>query len=238
MLENAVSAFFTKHAERASVYVNQHLRDPDDPSGLILDSDISSTADLLDRMRFSSLILEGGTIRRCSTQELNTSVSAFLDLRPDGYAVHQKSKRLAILEFTRAMDSSDDWELQKDAEKRKRYDPVLEFFNSLPYRQGWSLLQFNFTVGVRVSISTEDRTDPLSFVSMMKTWGISSLVNLEKIRKRVAKRTFEAHDLMLRSYYAVKFSSSTSVDFSRLLGNSSSIDMYNNDVGKESAQNS
>ena len=38
--------------------------------------------------------------------------------------------------------------------------------------------------------------------------------------KRVAKRTFEAHDLMLRSYYAVKFSSSTSVDFSRLLGNS------------------
>jgi hypothetical protein len=74
VLENAVSAFFTKHAERASVYVNQHLRDPDDPSGLILDSDISSTADLLDRMRFSSLILEGGTIRRCSTQELNTSL--------------------------------------------------------------------------------------------------------------------------------------------------------------------
>jgi hypothetical protein len=41
-----------------------------------------------------------------------------------------------------------------------------------------------------------------------------------KIRKRVAKRTFEAHDLMLRSYYAVKFSSSSSVDFSRILGNS------------------
>jgi hypothetical protein len=50
-------------------------------------------------------------------------VSAFLDLRPDGYAVHQKSKRLAILEFTRAMDSSEDWELKKDAEKRKRYAP-------------------------------------------------------------------------------------------------------------------
>ena len=70
-----------------------------------------------------------GTIRRCSTQELHTSVSAFLDLRPDGYAVHKKSKRLAILEFTRAMDSSDDLELQKDTEKRKRYDPVLEFFS-------------------------------------------------------------------------------------------------------------
>ena len=218
VLENAVSAFFTKRAERASAYVNQYLRDPDDPSGLLLD--ISSTADLLDRLRFSSLILEEGTIRRCSTHELHTSVSAFLDLRPDGYAVHKKSKRLAILEFTRAMDSSDDWELQKDAEKRKRYAPVLEFFNSLPDRQGWSLIQFNFTVGVRGSISTEDRTDPLSFVSTLKALGISSQANLEKIRKRVAKRTFEAHDLMLRSYYAVKFSSSTSVDLSRLLGNS------------------
>jgi len=57
-------------------------------------------------------------------------------------------------------------------------------------------------------------TDPLSFVSTLKSLGISSRVNLEKIRKRVAKRTFEAHDLMLRSYYAVKFSSSSSVDFS------------------------
>ncbi len=66
---------------------------------------------------------------------------------------------------------------------------MLEFFNSLPDRQGWSLLQFNFTVGVRGSISTEDRTDPLSFVSTLKALGISSQVNLEKIRKRVAKRT-------------------------------------------------
>jgi hypothetical protein len=43
-----------------------------------------------------------------------------------------KSKRVAILEFTRAMDSSADWETKKDAEKRARYAPVLDFFNSLP----------------------------------------------------------------------------------------------------------
>ena len=137
--------FFTKRAERASAYVNQHHRAPDDSSVLILDT--SNTTDLIDRLRFSSLILEGDKIHRCSTQELRTSVSAFLDLRPDGYAVHKKSKRLAILEFTRAMDSSEDWELKKDAEKWNRCAPVLEFFNSLPDRQGWSLLQFNFTAG-------------------------------------------------------------------------------------------
>ena len=55
-LENAVSAFFTKRAERASAYVNQHLIDPDDSSALILDT--SNTTDLLDRLRFSSLTLE------------------------------------------------------------------------------------------------------------------------------------------------------------------------------------
>jgi hypothetical protein len=62
VLEKAVSAFFTKRAERASAYVSQHLRDPDDPSALILDT--SSTTDLLDRLRFSLLILEGDKIRK------------------------------------------------------------------------------------------------------------------------------------------------------------------------------
>ena len=42
-------------------------------------------------------------------------------LRPDGYAIHQKSKRLAILEFTIAMDSSEDLEDKRDAENRARF---------------------------------------------------------------------------------------------------------------------
>jgi hypothetical protein len=118
------------------------------------------------------------------------------------------------------MDSSEDWEEKKDAEKRSRYAPVLEFFNSLPERQGWTMIRFNFTVGVQESISNVDRTEPLSFMSTLKALGITSQVNLEKIRKVVAKRTFEAHDLMLCSYYAMKFSSSSQVDFSRLVGSS------------------
>ena len=50
------------------------------------------------------------------------SVSAFLDLRPDDYGIHQKSM----------------------AKKGERYFPVLEFFNSLQECQGWTLLQVNF----------------------------------------------------------------------------------------------
>ena len=115
------------------------------------------------------------------------------------------------------MDSSADWETKKDAEKRARYAPVLDFFNSLPENRGWTLLQFNFTVGVRGSISNVDRTEPLSFLSTLKALGITSRANLEKIRKVTAKRAFEAHDLLLRSYYATK--SAPQTDFSGIVGN-------------------
>ena len=46
VLDNAVSAFFTKRAERASAYVNQHLRDPNDPSGLLLEAKTRSPGGL------------------------------------------------------------------------------------------------------------------------------------------------------------------------------------------------
>ncbi len=121
----------------------RHLQDPTDPTSLALDTE--SHADFLAQLRFSTHTLTDNQVGRLSDQELQTSVSAFLDLRRDGFALHQKSKRVAILEFTRAMDSSVDWEAKKDAEKRARYAPVLDFFNSLPENLGWTLMQFNFT---------------------------------------------------------------------------------------------
>ena len=91
--------------------------DPTDPTSLALDAE--SHADFLSRLRFSTHTLTDNRVRRLGDQELQNS--AFLDLRPDGFTFHQKSKRVAILEFTRsiaAMDSSADWETKKDAEKR------------------------------------------------------------------------------------------------------------------------
>jgi hypothetical protein len=63
-------------------------------------------------------LMDEQKIRPLTAQELQANVSGFLDLRPDRYALHHLSKHLAILEFTRAMDSSEDWEEKKDAEKR------------------------------------------------------------------------------------------------------------------------
>ena len=216
-LEDKILAFFTQPATLALSHVG-HPQDPTDPTSLALDAE--SHADFHAKLRFSTHTLTDNQVRRLSDQEVQTSVSAFLDLRPDGFALHQprKSKRVAILEFTRAMDSSADWETKKDAEKRARYAPVLDFFNSLPESQGWTLLQFNFTVGVRGSISNVDRTEPLSFLSTLRALGITSRANLEKIRKVTAKRAFEAHDLLLRSYYAAK-SSPPRTDFSGIMGN-------------------
>ena len=62
-----------------------------------------------------------------------------------------------------------------------------------------------------------DRTEPLSFLSTLRALGITSKANLEKIRKVTAKRAFEAHDLLLRSYYAAK-SSPSRTDFSDIAG--------------------
>jgi len=214
-LEDKILTFFTQRATLALAKV-RHLRDPTDPTSLALDTE--SHADFLAQLRFSTHTLTDNQVRRLSDQELQTSLSAFLDLRPDGFAVHQKSKRVAILEFTRAMDSSVDWEEKKDAEKRARYAPVLDFFNSLSENLGWKLMQFNFTVGVRGSISNVDRTEPLSFLSALRALGITSKTNLEKIRKVTAKRAFEAHDLLLRSYYAAK-SNPSRTDFSDIVGN-------------------
>ena len=102
------TALALSHA-RHSAYVT-------DPSLFVLEP--GSRADLHARLCFSTFTMDEQKIRPLTAQELQANVSGFLDLRPDRYALHHKSKHLAILEFTRAMDSSEDWEEKKDAEKR------------------------------------------------------------------------------------------------------------------------
>jgi len=134
-LESKILEFFAQRTASALSYAS-HFTDDTDSSFLVLEPD--SQADLLTRLSFSTYTLTEHKIRPLKDQEFQITVSSFLDLRPDGYAIHQKSEHLAMLEFTRAMDSSEDWEEKKDAEKRSRYAPVLEFFNSLRERQGWT----------------------------------------------------------------------------------------------------
>jgi len=46
-------------------------------------------------------------------------VQAFLNLRPDGFALiaNLKKQEIALRKFTRAMDTDAQWEVNKDAEE-------------------------------------------------------------------------------------------------------------------------
>ena len=85
-------------------------------------------------------------------QGLNPSaqdVADFLKKRPDGVAFRRPvgaQKQLRILEFTRASDTSDDWQEKKEVEKNLRYCQHVKFISELT---SWQVEQINFTVGIR-----------------------------------------------------------------------------------------
>ena len=99
-------------------------------------------------LKHSTLKLVSGKLVPKSDNELTLVADSFIDLRPDGYAVNDEKRIVSLLEFTRAMDTDDLWEARKDHEKRVRYAPALAFFDHLPNKDGWSMRQNNFTVGV------------------------------------------------------------------------------------------
>ena len=113
------SQFQTKYA---------HLADKEDPSVLNVQEPYSS--EMLAMLRFTSLQMDGSVLRQKNQRETDDTVKAFLQLRPDRYAINPKSKQIFLLEFTRAMDTDPHWEVYKDAEKSRRYTPVLDFFNA------------------------------------------------------------------------------------------------------------
>lgn len=71
--------------------------------------------------------------------------------RPDGFAISWSQRKVYILEFTRAYDSSEDWAEVTDERKRRRYAPLQEKMGRhLPFP--WQVDTLLFTVGVRGSL--------------------------------------------------------------------------------------
>ena len=80
----------------------------------------------------------------------NTDIDTFIARRPDGLAFDKEKKLCELLEFTRAMDTNEDWAEKKEREKNERYGPLIGFINHLSNREksGWKASQTNFTTGV------------------------------------------------------------------------------------------
>ena len=136
-------------------------------------------------------------------QGLNPSaqdVADFLKKRPDGVAFRRPvgaQKQLRILEFTRASDTSDDWQEKKEVEKNLRYCQHVKFISELT---SWHVEQINFTVGIRGQLQST------SFKRRLLSLGVETDKAQESIRKLTVRRTLEAHELMLRCYFSAKYS--------------------------------
>jgi len=86
----------------------------------------------------------------------DTDIDIFIARRPDGLAFDKVKKICVFLEYTRAMDTNEDWAEKKVQEKNDRYCSHLGFINHLSYweKSGWKASQTNFTTGVRGSLHT------------------------------------------------------------------------------------
>ena len=106
---------------------------------------------------------------------------------------------VCVLEFTRAMDTQQDWERKKEKDKLDRYEYFLDFINN--HSNGWNAKQINFTVGVKGSLST---SGDLSFMARLRQLGVINEADRERIRKKIVHTTLDMHDMMLKSYFAAR----------------------------------
>ena len=64
-----------------------------------------------------------------------TDIDTFISRRPDGLAFDKEKKSCVFLEYTRAMDTNEDWADKKEQEKDDRYSSHLGFINYLNKRK-------------------------------------------------------------------------------------------------------
>ena len=86
----------------------------------------------------------------------DADIDTFIARRPDGLAFDKEEKLCVFLEYTKAMDTTEDLAERKEQEKIYRYSSLLGFINHLSHREksGWKASQTNFTTGVRGPLHT------------------------------------------------------------------------------------
>jgi len=79
-----------------------------------------------------------------------TDIDTSISRRPDGLAFDKGKKICVFIEYTRAMDTNEDWAEKKEQEKNDRYSSHLGFINHLSNQEksDWKASQINFTIGV------------------------------------------------------------------------------------------
>ena len=98
------------------------------------------------------------------------------------------------MEYTRAMDTVEDWAERKEQMENDRYGPLLGFINHLSHRvkSGWKASQTNFTTGVRGSLHTNQ------FLTRLESLGVKNPHTREAIRNRTVQKTLSMSDVILK----------------------------------------
>jgi len=127
----------------------------------------------------------------------DTNIDTFIARRPDGLAFDKEKKLCVLLEYTRAMDTNEDWAEKKEQEKNDRYSSLLGFINHLSHREksGWKASQTNFTTGVRGSLHTNQ------FFARLESLGVKNKNTREAIRNRTDQRTLPVSDMILKFFF-------------------------------------
>ena len=123
-------------------------------------------------------------------------LETFICRRPDGLAFDKEKKLCVFLEYTRAMDTNEDWAPKKEQEKDDRYNTHLGFINHFSRREksGWKATQINYTTGVRGSLHTNQ------FLIRLETLGVKNKNTREAIRNRTVQKTLSMSDMILKFF--------------------------------------
>jgi len=102
--------------------------------------------------------------------ETDRDIDTFIARRPDGLVFDKEKKLCVFLEYTRAMDTNEDWAEKKEQEKSDRYSSHLGFINHLSNREksGWKASQTNFTTGLRGCLHTNQ------FLTRLESLGVKN----------------------------------------------------------------
>jgi len=131
-----------------------------------------------------------------------TDIDTFIAWRPDGLAFDKEKKMCVFLEYTRAMDTNENWAEKK--EKNNRYSSHLGFIDHLSNREksGWKASHSNFTTGVRGSLHTNQ------FLTRLESLGVKNKNTREAIRKRTVQKTLSMSDMFLK-FFLIALNSKT-----------------------------
>jgi len=115
----------------------------------------------------------------------------FIACRPDGLAFDKEKKSCVFLEYTRAMDTNEDWATKKEQEKDDTYSTHLQL--SRREKSGWKATQINFTTGVRRSLHTNQ------LLTRLETLGVNAqimpMVPQEREQDLLSQRARLPHDV-------------------------------------------